>query len=230
VPRSARPAGRPKDPLPPARAALTRQVRRLVDEAHLGNLREAAAHSGLAYGTVRDLYAGRTINPSIGTLTALGAAYALPAGWFTGEAPEATLQAGVTGVLPPDPEVGRGRQGRRILVPLAAWPLARLFLLLEPYLLSLPAGPQRPILAGAGDGDAARQRLTGFLLGPLLEAQGIGQMVLLGADPPFRGGERPSPERRRAWVETLRDLGRFWEGALAELVERAEAYRVRSGS
>lgn len=212
--------GRPKAPLPPPETSFTRQVRRLVDEAHRGNLREAASHSGLAYGTLRDLYAGRSGAPSLATLEDLTGAYSLPLAWFLAEGEMPPLTA-IVGILPPDPELGRGRQ-RRIGIPLAAWPLARLFLRLEPYLRSLPPAVSRPILGVAPDPESCRERLTSFLLSPLLEAQAAGQLLLLDADPPFRGAEHPSPEQRLEWIELLRELGTFWSRALSGLLRRAE--------
>src|SRR5687768_13107494 len=64
-------AGRPQKKLSPARALVTRRIRRLFDIAHDGNLREAAGATGIPYTTVRDLYHGRSTQPSIGTLQAL---------------------------------------------------------------------------------------------------------------------------------------------------------------
>ena len=216
--------GRPKAPLLPAAAVITRQARRLVDEAHLGNLREAAAHTGLPYGTLRDLYAGRSVSPGLVTLQRLADRYGLSLEWFTERGVDAPLTA-VQGILPPDPEVGRGGL-RRIAIPLAAWSLARLLLVLEPYLRSLTPGPGRPILGGAVNHESCRQRLTEFLLAPLIEAHETGQLLLLGADPPFRGTERPTAEQRRIWLATLRRLGDFWSLALGELLGRAEEARV----
>ena len=211
--------GRPKAPLRQDISLVTRSVRRLVDEAHEGNLRQASQHSGVPYGTLRDLYAGRSDAPALSTLHRLAAAYSMPLEWFLHG--EDRPPSALTGILPPDPELGRGRL-RRIAIPLAAWPLARLFLRLEPYLLSLPAGPARPILAGAGDADACRQRLTGFLLAPLIEAQAHGLILMLGAEPCFRGTERVSSERRQEWNGVLCRLGAFWTEALADLLRRAE--------
>lgn len=218
--------GRPKAPLPPASAVITRQVRRLVDEAHLGNLREAAAHADVPYGTLRDLYAGRSLSPGLVTLQRLADGSGLSLEWFTERGVDAPLIA-VQGILPPDPEVGRGGL-RRIAIPLAAWSLARLFLVVEPYLRSLPPGPARPILGGAVDLESCRQRLTEFLLAPLIEAHEAGQLLLLGADPPFRGSERTTAGQRRIWIATLRRLGDFWSFALGELLGRAEDARGRA--
>ncbi len=227
MPRLRRP-GRPKAPLRPPPTTLTRQIRHLVDEAHGGNLREAADHSGVPYGTLRDLYVGKSTNPGLATVSALGAAYRLDPRWFTDVDAVGEPLTAVTGFLPPDPDLGRGRVGRQIRIPLAAWELSRLFLVLEPYLLSLPPSPRRPILGGATDPELARQRLTGFLLGPLLDGQRAGHLTILGAEPPFRGAARATPEAEAEWQETLRSLGRFWGLVLADLIARAEAARVRT--
>jgi hypothetical protein len=68
-----------------------------------------------------------------------------------------------------------------------------------------------------------RQALVVFLLRPLLEGQQYGYTRVLGADPPFRGTERPDEAQRAAWVTTLRALGSFWERALSDLIAAAEA-------
>ncbi len=214
VPRSPRP-GRPRGPLPDAAHPLTRRIRRLIDEAHLGNLREAASHTGLPYATVRDLYRGRTASPGLATVQTLAAAYGLPLDWFTGgTSGDAQPRFQIDGELLPDPEYGRGRRGRRIRIPLAAWPLARCFVRLEQRLTALPPKPARPVLGAAVDPAEVRQRLTAFLLGPLLDAQDAGLLAVQGADPPFRGGGNPSAEEAREWIAVLRALGRFWERAL----------------
>ena len=213
VPRQPRP-GRPPGPLPEVRHPLARRIRRLVDEAHLGNLREAAHHTGLPYATLRDLYAGRTTRPGLATLQAIARAYALPLEWFTGE-DAAAPRLEFRGELPPDPEYGRSGRGRRILIPLAAWPLARCFLRLERELLAIRPHRSRPVMGAANDPDECRQQLTAFLLGPLLEAQRQGLLVILGADPPFPGTAQVTAEQQRQWITILRELGRFWERALA---------------
>jgi hypothetical protein len=203
--------GRPRGPLPEARHLLTRRIRRLIDEAHLGNLREAASHTGLPYATLRDLYIGRTTSPGLRTLLVISEAYGTSLEWFTRDEASAAPRLQIVGELPPDPEFGRGREGRRIRIPLAAWPLARCFLELEKRLGKLPPKNDRPILGAAVDQDEIRRRLTAFLLAPLLEGQSEGMIQVLGAEPPFRGTRNPSSEEEREWVELLRALGKFWE-------------------
>lgn len=211
--------GRPKAALPPATTTLTRRVRRLVDDAHEGNLREAASHSGLRYGTLRDLYTGRTLSPGLDTLRHLAGAYRIPLEWFLDEDLADEPQVSVWGVLPPDPEFSRGREGRRIRIPLTAWPLARAFLRLEQALVNRPASPSRPVIGGATDPGAIRQAVTRFLLAPLLEAHRIGQLPMYGVEPPFRGSRRPDEAEWETWVGTLKALGRFWERALGGVLD-----------
>jgi hypothetical protein len=141
-------------------------------------------------------------------------AYGTPLEWFTRDDASASPRLLIEGQLPPDPDYGRGREGRRIRIPLAAWPLARCFLQLEQRLAKLPPRNDRPILGAAVDPDEMRRRLTAFLLGPLLEAQREDLAQVLGADPPFRGTKNPDSEAEREWVEVLRALGRFWERVL----------------
>jgi len=215
VPRRQSP-GRPRGPLPEARHLLTRRIRRLIDEAHLGNVREAASHTGLPYATLRDLYFGRTTSPSLRTLAAISEAYDTPLEWFTREDASAFPRLQIEGQLPPDPDYGRGREGRRIRIPLAAWPLARCFLELERKLVKLPPTVDRPIVGTAVDDEEIRRRLTAFLLEPLLAAQREGMIQILGAEPPFRGTRNPGPDQERAWVLMLNALGKFWQAAIVE--------------
>ena len=207
--------GRPRGPLPEARHLLTRRIRRLIDEAHLGNLREASSHTGLPYATLRDLYVGRTTSPGLRTLLVISEAYGTPLEWFMRDDASASPRLLIEGQLPPDPDYGRGREGRRIRIPLAAWPLAQSFLELERRLAKLPPKNDRPIFGAAVDHDEMRRRLTAFLLSPLLEAQREGLAQVLGAEPPFRGTRNPDNEEEREWVEVLRALGRFWEKVLS---------------
>ena len=203
--------GRPKGPLPEARHLLTRRIRRLIDEAHLGNLREAAGHTGLPYATLRDLYFGRTTSPGLKTLVSISQAYGTSLEWFTDDDVGASPRVLIEGQLPPDPEYGRGREGRRIRIPLAAWSFARCFLELERKLTKLAPRNDRPILGSAVDPEEIRRRLTAYLLGPILDAQREGMVRILGADPPFRCTRNASEEEERDWVELLRALGKFWE-------------------
>jgi len=208
--------GRPKGPLPEARHLLTRRIRRLIDEAHLGNLREAAAHTGLPYATLRDLYLGRTTSPGLRTLVNISEAYGTSLEWFTNDDASASPRLLIEGQLPPDPDYGRGREGRRIRIPLAAWSFARCFLELERKLTKLPPRNDRPVIGSAVEPEEVRRRLTAFLLGPILDAQHEGMVKILGAEPPFRGTRNTTAEEERDWVELLRALGKFWDLALSK--------------
>ena len=203
--------GRPKGPLPEARHLLTRRLRQLIDEAHLGNLREAAGHTGLPYATLRDLYLGRTTSPGLKTLVSISEAYGTSLEWFTNDAASASPRLLIEGQLPPDPDYGRGREGRRIRIPLAAWSFARCFLELERRLTKLPPRNDRPVIGSAVDPEEVRRRLTAFLLGPILDAQREGMVKILGAEPPFRGTRNTTADEERDWVELLRALGKFWQ-------------------
>ena len=94
---------------------------------------------------------------------------------------------------------------------------------LERYLPTLQPAAGRPIIGALTDPVRVRQSLVVFLLSPLLEAQRRGLIAVLGAEPPFRGAERPDEPARAGWVETLRALGRFWEEALHELLAAADS-------
>jgi hypothetical protein len=217
--------GRPKGPLSEPASLLTRRIRRVVNEAHLGNLAEAAAHTGLPYGTLRDLYLGRTVNPGIQTIAALAGSYGLSPAFFTDRTVEEAPLLAVETTLPPDPDFGRGSRGRRIRIPLAAWPLARLFLRLEAALLLRPPSRARPILAGLTDPAECRERLAAFLLDPLLQAREAGGHPLLGVEPPLSGTPEVTPVVWREWIETLRALGRFWTRTLEPLLASLERER-----
>jgi hypothetical protein len=160
---------------------------------------------------LRDLYIGRTTSPGLRTLLVISEAYGTSLEWFTRDDASASPRLQVEGQLPADPEFGRGREGRRIRIPLAAWPLARAFLSLERELARQPPHAERPIVGAAVDQDEVRRRLTAFLLAPLLAAQREGMIQVLGADPPFRGTRNPGAEEERDWIELLRALGNFWE-------------------
>jgi len=194
--------GRPTAPLANSWSRATARVRRLVDDVHDGNLLEASAHAGVPYARLRDIHAGRTRNPGVATLERLASAYGLPIEWFLdGSATDdGTIPvAGWAGFLPE-----AGSPGRRIMVPHAAWPLIRVLVQLEQRLRDLPATADRPIIGVTTDPRAIRAQLTAFIFQPLLAATAAGCAGLDGLP-----GER--------WEAMLRDLGHFWERALAAL-------------
>lgn len=214
--------GRPKSPLPPPESLLTSRVRYLIDRAHLGNLREVATHTGLRYGTIRDLYLGRSLHPSALTLRGLAVSYGLTIDWFLDQSTDQEPLLAITATLPPDPEFRRGREGRRFSIPLAAWPLARLVLRLERVLGHRPATASRPLIGALRDPEGIRQQIVVFLIGPLLEAQRMGLVSVLGADPPYPGTQRARDAEQSAWIATLRRLGEAWESALEPMIEEQE--------
>jgi hypothetical protein len=66
--------GRPRGALPPAKADITQQVRAAVDGQggrFAGNVCAVAYALGIPNATLRDLYTGRCLNPSLDTLRAL---------------------------------------------------------------------------------------------------------------------------------------------------------------
>ena len=217
--------GRPKNPLEQPPTEASGAIRLLVDRLHRGNVREASLHTGLPYGTLRQLYSGVTGTPSVRTLEVLAESYRVPLDWFLkepGDRGRPMPDLSIEGRLPPDPESGPA--GRRVRIPLAAASLHRVWTLLWRYLRALPATRDRPILGGARDEDEGRRRLTVFLLGPLLAAHEQGEGTAIHAEPPFPGQRRPSAADQEAWLERLIALGRFWETALPDLLARAAAH------
>ena len=214
--------GRPPRPLAPTVTGVTLRLRRLVDLVHDGNLLEAAAHCGVAYGTLREIHTGRTRNPGLATLERISRAYGVPMEWFlsTAEKDDGSVPfVGWVGFLPADAESGAGWQyARRVTVPYAAWPLVQLLLRLESRLRELPTHPDRPIIGAATDPRECKRRLAGFILQPLLAAHALGAKDVLQADPPLPGQSPLEGSAREEWLETLRHLGLFWDRALAGMV------------
>lgn len=218
--------GRPRRPLEQVVSTLARRFRRLVDLVHDGNLLEASAHTGVAYATLREIHTGRTRSPGLATLDRIAGAYGLPVDWFVRESADdgAVPIAGWVGLLPADPETGAGWQyARRVTIPFAAQSLVRVLLMLERRLIALPPHPDRPILGGATEPRECKRRLTAFILQPLLAARGLGAKDILQAEPRLPGQAPLTGHAREEWLETLRDLGRFWERALPGLLAEADA-------
>lgn len=210
--------GRPKNELARAEHLVTRRVRALMHLVHEGNLGEASRIAGIPYPTMRDLYTGRTVNPSLRTLEALADCYRIPLEWFTEEEePEEVPAEGLVGFLPPHPSEARGRPHlREVLIPFAAWPMYRAFTLLEARLAGASPSPDRPIV-GEATGDAFRFRLTTFLFQPLLAAERAGEARAVLPGP----AAEASPEVMEGWVEKLTVLGRTWSAVLPGLMGSA---------
>jgi transcriptional regulator with XRE-family HTH domain len=198
--------GRPKAKKAPAKAVVTRRVRRLVDYAHEGNMLEAATASGVAYATLRDLYNGTTINPGIKTLERLSKAYGIHSSWFTDDRQQEEVPNGGLIVtlreLVPGP---RGPVHREIMIPLAAYPLP--WVLGEGMLIleRLPPGPTRPII-GEAEGDEANFRMAEAVLGPLLVAEECGLLPPL----PTPWGGVGSQAALDEHLGAMRHIGRMW--------------------
>ena len=220
---------RPPRSLDPA-AFVTARVRRLVEDAHGGNLLEASAHAGVPYGTLREMHAGRNRHPEVDTLEQLARAYGLPRDWFTSSTArdDGTIPAaGWIGFLPPDPNASGPDNPRRVTIPFAAWPLIRVLGQLEERLRAIPAGPNRPIIGAATDPRECRRRLTAFIFQPVLAARMAGISVFGGANASVAGDVKG--KHAEQWIDMLRDLGRFWEHALGDLLGEARTGAPASG-
>lgn len=214
--------GRPRGDLPKASATITRRVRTLVDEAHGGNVNEAARATGLAYPTLRALYTGVTDNPALRTLEALAAPYGLELGWLTdAEAGEALPVRGLTGLLPPHPSVPQQRGGlRRVPIPFAAWPMYEVYRRIAAWLEAEAPSAGRPIVH-EGTGDAFTFRLTSYLLQPLLAAERIGEPDVIPFDTADEQPVVPDGPVGDHWVRQLRGLGEAWAVILEDVLDRS---------
>jgi hypothetical protein len=208
-------------------------MRRLIDVAHAGNIREASEASGLPYTTLRDLYRGRTTSPRVDTLARIAWRYGFQEGWFLDDKQgDAIPLGGWDCILPPDPEWPAERRfDRRTTVPYGAWPLNRVYVLLRDYLDSLPPSPTRPIVGDAANDLEFNLRLVGFLFGPLIAAsKDAEERDAILAWPPYHPGQDYySREDMERWLAWLRPLGRLWEGAIPELLSKAAAYARAQG-
>lgn len=215
--------GRPRKKLAKATAVITRRVRRLIDLAHEGNLNEASRVTGIPYPTLRDLYLGRTANPSVRTLEALRKPYEIFPQWFTDPAQQEEVpEAGLVGLLPLHPRTrSRGEAYREVSIPFAAWPMYDVFETLHRWLDQAPPAPERPIVGEAVEKDFI-QRLTSFLLAPLLAVEReFGSLNAIVPLMPFAPQSEPTPQEREDWVRTMRALGQMWQQIMREMLDRA---------
>jgi hypothetical protein len=215
---SVAPVGRPKAKLAADVPAVTRRVRKLLDAVHGGNLAAAHRVTGVPYPTLRDLYAGRTVNPELATLDQLRAPYGVSLSWFTDrEASDEVPAAGRVVLLPPHPRAaggggpGGGRALREVLVPYAARTLFAVFARLQTWLERQPPAPERPVV-GEATGDTLAFRLTTFLLQPLLAAEKLGEEVI-----PQPGASGAPAIGDAAWVARLEALGAMWRTTLPRI-------------
>ena len=195
-----------------ALALVTRRVRRLIDLAHDGNIRQASEETGIAYATLRDLYSGRRSSPRLRTIKTLADHYLINIQWFTDERqPDTVPVGGFVGRLDPLPGM---HEDREVVIPFAAWEFMKVALALDAYLDATPPSDDRPIIGAATDDEATR-RLTTFLLRPLLGAEALGE-------PDAIVREWAKREEGEIWVRKLRALGRMWQVAMPALLATAQ--------
>lgn len=207
--------GRPRSTkLKPAKIRLTRQVRRLIDVAHDGNVQEASRVSGMAYATLRDLYTGRSTNPNVRTLETLGRKYGVYPGWFTDEtqAEEVPL-GGWASYVSGFGRVSDGLKVRGITIPFSAWPLPAIYERLCAAVEAMPRHPERPIIGSTTDDNEISLLVTDFLLAPLLQAEKITGNEMILHD---RLNKRHNRQEQEKWILRLRHLGKLWEEIFAE--------------
>ena len=216
--RRPRSAGRPRRALPDPVNTLTGRVRRLIDIAHDGKVRNASQLTGIPYPTLNDLYIGRTVNPNLATLDRLRAPYGIDLTWLLSEdEPTEAPLTGIVAFLPPDPraEVKR-RSLREVQIPYSAWSMYEVLSSLEARLRTETADANRPIV-GEATGDALLFRLSTFLFQPLLAAEKSGEQgVFVGSG---EQSETVEHERRR-WITKLVALGDMWRATLPMLLQR----------
>lgn len=218
--------GRPRAKLPKAQANITTRVRRLLDYVHDGNVREASQASGIAYATLRDLYTGKSTNPSIGTLKVLSDAYGMYTGWFTDETQP--------GEVPPSGYVGkvRGFAGgktphlqRTAIIPFASYPLPKVVKQIDDALEKMPPSPTRPIIGEASVRHSIFA-ISEFVLGPLLLAEEKTGVLLIPDTEPWAKDGWEDPAKRATYVGRCKLLGRFWESVLDEVLASIHAASV----
>ncbi len=208
--------GRPRGVLQEPSHTLTVRIRRLIDIAHEGKVRDASRLTGIPYPTVNDLYTGRSLNPNLATLEALRAPYDIDITWLISPAePQETPRTGMMVFLPPDPNADLKRRAlRQVQIPFVAWPMYEVFSSLAARLSTMKATADRPIVAEAS-GDALLFRLATFLFQPLLAAEKAGEK---GVIPAWVQGSVPEEKKKWRWTNTLEALGEMWLAAMPGLL------------
>jgi transcriptional regulator with XRE-family HTH domain len=207
--------GRPRAKLKKATSTVTRRVRRLIDVAHDGNVQAASRATGLPYPTVRDLYLGRSTNPSLKTLRALAETYSVFEGWFSDEAQQESIPLGGFLIFLPALDGATDRRKRReSVIPFAAWTMKVVAERLNDALETLSPHSSRPIVGEATD-EELNFRLSSFLFRPFLEIElATGRAII-----PTRGSDKWHDESEMEnWITRLRFLGNFWESVMDEVV------------
>jgi transcriptional regulator with XRE-family HTH domain len=208
--------GRPRPKLKRATHTITRRVRRLIDMAHDGNVQAAGRATGLPYPTIRDLYLGRSTNPSLKTLKALADTYRVFEQWFSDEKQgEEIPMGGWVAYLPAlDGSIDR-RKRRQTVIPFAAWSMKSVAEKLDSALEASPPSLTRPIVGDSLD-DELNLKLSTFLLRPILDAeQAIGREIA----PNFMSTNWGNREMDEKWISRLRLLGLYWESTVDELID-----------
>lgn len=209
--------GRPRAKLKRATHIVTRRVRRLIDMAHGGNVGEASRATGLPYPTIRDLYLGRSTNPSHKTLNALADTYKVYEQWFLDEGQgEEIPMGGWIAYLPAlDGSIER-RKLRKTVIPFAAWSMKSAAEKLDRALQTIPPSPKRPIVGDSGDDDEFNLKLSTFLFQSILDTErAMGRQLA----PNYAVGPTFSREMDEKWISRLKLLGLYWESIADELVE-----------
>lgn len=211
--------GRPRAKLKRATHTVTRRVRRLVDMAHDGVIQAASETTGLPYPTIRDLYLGRSTNPSLKTLKALAGAYNVFEEWFRDEKQgEEIPMGGWLAYLPALDGSTERQKLRQTVVPFAAWSMKSAAEKLDNALGAMPPAPKRPIV-GDSQNDEFNLKLSTFLLRPVLDAERATGREIAPNIMSTNWGNREMGEK---WISRLRLLGSYWESVLHELIEAIE--------
>ena len=211
--------GRPRtSKLKAPKHRVTRQVRRLIDVAHDGNVHEASKASGVPYATIRDLYTGKSTNPNLKTLATLARAYGVFEGWFTDDKQQEEVPLGgwisyVSGFGGDGPK----ERLREITIPFSAWPLPAVYERLCMLLEAMPPGSDRPIIGEITNDKEISRLVTDYLLSPILNAEKItgNDMMLHGRRELLVVHDKKDEEK---WILRMRRLGVFWEEMFSDIL------------
>ena len=212
--------GRPRAKLKRATHIVTRRVRRLIDMAHGGNVGEASRATGLPYPTIRDLYLGRSTNPSLRTLKALADTYKVYEQWFLdeGQAEEIPMGGWIAYLPALDGSIER-RKLRKAVIPFAAWSMKSVAEQLDRVLQATPPSPKRPIVGDSRDDDEFNLKLSTFLFRPILDTE---RAINREIAPNYAVAPSFSREMGEQWISRLKLLGSYWESILNELIQAIE--------
>ena len=201
------------------------RMRRLLDFAHDGNVHEASQVSGIAYATLRDLYTGKSTNPSMRTLQALAKAYGVYTGWFTDpNQPPDVPPGGYVLQVPGFPYGSTPHIEREAMIPHAAHPLARVYAQLDEKLERTPSDPLRPIVRETNSETHWRLAMGEFLFAPLLIAERQFRVLLIPDASTWSRDRWKEPDVLWPYVSRLKALGRLWETVIDDAIAA-----IRSG-